>query len=210
MSISLAQSRLPLIPLPYPLILLPSARLTFPIPMSTWVQFGSIQFIWSILVLFGPFGLIWYISVQFGLLRSYSVRSSTLILLGPFGLLWSYSVHHFHPIWSNLVRSIHFGSLPSNSNSILLGEIGSFAPIWSNGIWVESTYSKSKFIKKNIYIYRFQTHNDDAENITSKSHGPWALLMTPAQREERILAECIGVVPAKYPPKIKSELFSLL
>ncbi|KAF8487020.1 ATP-dependent protease La [Russula ochroleuca] len=32
MSISLAQSRLPLIPLPYPLILLPSARLTFPIP----------------------------------------------------------------------------------------------------------------------------------------------------------------------------------
>ena len=31
MSVSVTQSRLPLIPLPYPLILLPSARLTFPI-----------------------------------------------------------------------------------------------------------------------------------------------------------------------------------
>ena len=51
---------------------------------------------------------------------------------------------------------------------------------------------------------------DDAENTTSKSHGPWALLMTPAQRKERIFAECTGVVPAKYPPKIKLELFSLL
>ena len=32
MSMSISQSRLPLIPLPYPLILLPSARITFPIP----------------------------------------------------------------------------------------------------------------------------------------------------------------------------------
>jgi ATP-dependent Lon protease len=32
MSVSLSRPRLPLIPLPYPLILLPSARLTFPIP----------------------------------------------------------------------------------------------------------------------------------------------------------------------------------
>jgi ATP-dependent Lon protease len=32
MSVSISHSRLPLIPLPYPLILLPSARLTFPIP----------------------------------------------------------------------------------------------------------------------------------------------------------------------------------
>ena len=51
---------------------------------------------------------------------------------------------------------------------------------------------------------------DDAENTTSKSHGPWALLMASAQQQERIFAECTGVVPAKYPPKIKSELFSLL
>jgi ATP-dependent Lon protease len=32
MSVSVSHSRLPLVPLPYPLILLPSARLTFPIP----------------------------------------------------------------------------------------------------------------------------------------------------------------------------------
>ena len=51
---------------------------------------------------------------------------------------------------------------------------------------------------------------DDAENTTSKSHDPRALLMAPAQQQETIFAECTGVVPAKYPPKIKSELFSLL
>ena len=51
---------------------------------------------------------------------------------------------------------------------------------------------------------------DDAEDITNKLHGPCALLLTHAQREKRIFAECTGVVPAKYPPKIKSELFSLL
>ena len=51
---------------------------------------------------------------------------------------------------------------------------------------------------------------DGVENTTSKSHDPWALLMAPAQQQERIFAECTGVVPAKYPPKIKSELFSLL
>ena len=52
--------------------------------------------------------------------------------------------------------------------------------------------------------------SDDAENTTSKLYDPWALLMAPAQQEERIFAECTGVVLAKYPPKIKSELFSLL
>ena len=52
--------------------------------------------------------------------------------------------------------------------------------------------------------------SDDAENITNKLHGPWALLTTPAQQGERIFGECTGVVPAKYPLKIKSELFSLL
>ena len=51
---------------------------------------------------------------------------------------------------------------------------------------------------------------DDAENNTSKSHGPRTLLMAPAQQEETILVEGIGVVPAKCSPKIKSELFSLL
>ena len=51
---------------------------------------------------------------------------------------------------------------------------------------------------------------DDAEDITNKLHSPYALLLTPAQREKRIFTECTDVVPAKHPPKIKSELFSLL
>ena len=52
---------------------------------------------------------------------------------------------------------------------------------------------------------------DDAENNTSKLHGPRTLLMAPAQQEEEtILVEGTGVVPAKCSPKIKSELFSLL
>ena len=52
--------------------------------------------------------------------------------------------------------------------------------------------------------------SDDAQNTTSRSHGPRALLMAPAQQQERIFAESTGVVSAKYPLKIKSELFSLL
>ena len=59
-----------------------------------------------------------------------------------------------------------------------------------------------------LVIYRFIS--DDAENNTSKSHGPRTLLMAPAQQEETILLEGTGVVPAKGSPKIKSELFSLL
>ena len=51
---------------------------------------------------------------------------------------------------------------------------------------------------------------DEAENNTSKSHGPRTLIMAPAQQEETILVEGTGVVPAKCSPKIKSELFSLL
>ena len=62
------------------------------------------------------------------------------------------------------------------------------------------------FIPQAITIYC-----DEAENTTSKSHDPRALLMAPAQQEEEtILAEGTGVVPAKCSPKIKSELFSLL
>ena len=59
-------------------------------------------------------------------------------------------------------------------------------------------------------VIKFVLLNDDAEDITNKLHSPYVLLLTPAQREKRIFTECTGVVPAKHPPKIKSELFSLL
>ena len=61
-----------------------------------------------------------------------------------------------------------------------------------------------------LKIYKRSFSFDDAENTTSKSHDPRTLLMAPAQQEETIFVECTGVVPAKCPPKIKSELFSLL
>ena len=51
---------------------------------------------------------------------------------------------------------------------------------------------------------------DDAENVTSKPHSLLALETTPAQQTEKDLVESTGVVLAKYPPKVKSELFSLL
>ena len=61
-----------------------------------------------------------------------------------------------------------------------------------------------------FFLSLFNLFIDDAENNTSKSHGPRTLLMAPAQQEETILVEGTGVVPAKCSPKIKSELFSLL
>jgi len=48
---------------------------------------------------------------------------------------------------------------------------------------------------------------DDAENVTSKPHGLLALETTPAQQTKKDLAESTGVMSAKYPPKVKSELF---
>ena len=66
------------------------------------------------------------------------------------------------------------------------------------------------FASKSLNSTSTILHYDDAENITSKSHDPRTLLMTPAQQEETIFVECTGVVLAKCSPKIKSELFSLL
>ena len=66
------------------------------------------------------------------------------------------------------------------------------------------------FASKSLNSTSTILHYDDAENTTSKSHDPQTLLMAPAQQEETIFVECTGVVPAKCPPKIKSELFSLL
>ena len=52
---------------------------------------------------------------------------------------------------------------------------------------------------------------DDAVNLTSEKHDPNAQ-MNHLQKEEnkKDLAEGTGVVPAKYPPKVKLEIFSQL
>ena len=75
-----------------------------------------------------------------------------------------------------------------------------------NEVILDSLFLKISFLIQNHGVMCI----DDAENNTSKSHGPRTLLMAPAQQEETILVEGTGVVPAKCSPKIKSELFSLL
>ena len=47
---------------------------------------------------------------------------------------------------------------------------------------------------------------DDAVNFTSELHDACMLETTPAQQKEEDLTESTGVVPAKYPPKVKLEL----
>ena len=51
---------------------------------------------------------------------------------------------------------------------------------------------------------------DDAENLTSELHNACTLETTPAQQKGEDLTESTGVVPAKYPPKVKLELLSTL
>ena len=51
---------------------------------------------------------------------------------------------------------------------------------------------------------------DDTEKITSKPHSPRTLETAPVQQKREDLTESTGVVPAKYLPKVKSELFSQL
>ena len=52
--------------------------------------------------------------------------------------------------------------------------------------------------------------SDDAEKITNKSHSTRVLEVAPAQQKRGDPTESTGVVPAKYPPKVKLELFSQL
>ena len=60
-------------------------------------------------------------------------------------------------------------------------------------------------------IHRQLMNCDDAVNLTSEKHNPNAQ-MNHLQKEEdkKDLAEDTGVIPAKYPPKVKLEIFSQL
>ena len=52
---------------------------------------------------------------------------------------------------------------------------------------------------------------DDAINLTSELHDPNAQVnYLHERRKQKDLAEGTGVVPAKYPPKVKLEIFSQL
>ena len=51
---------------------------------------------------------------------------------------------------------------------------------------------------------------DDAWKINSEVHGKHAITTTPAQHKIEDLTESTGMVPAEYPPKVKSELLTTL
>ena len=54
-------------------------------------------------------------------------------------------------------------------------------------------------------------HIDDAENLTSEKHDLNAQMShLHKRRKQKDLAESTGVVPDKYPPKVKLEIFSQL
>ena len=67
--------------------------------------------------------------------------------------------------------------------------------------------------KSGLNSHRFpQTApTDDAVNLTSEKHDPYAQIShLHKRRKQKDLAEGTGVVPAKYPPKFKLEIFSQL
>ena len=45
--------------------------------------------------------------------------------------------------------------------------------------------------------------SDNAEKVTSEPHDTCTLEIAPAQHKREDLAESTGVMPAKYPPKVK-------
>ena len=64
--------------------------------------------------------------------------------------------------------------------------------------------------KSDLSSHRFtqMVPTDDAVNLTSEKHDPNAQMNHLHKQKD--LAEGIGVVPAKYPPKVKLEIFSQL
>ena len=61
-----------------------------------------------------------------------------------------------------------------------------------------------------LYIYIY-IYIDDAVNLTNEKHDPYAQIShLHKRRKQKDLAESIGVVLAKYPPKVKLEIFSQL
>ena len=51
---------------------------------------------------------------------------------------------------------------------------------------------------------------DDVEKVTSEPQDTYTLEIAPAQHKREDLVESTGVVPAKYPPKVKLKLFTTL
>ena len=61
-----------------------------------------------------------------------------------------------------------------------------------------------------VNFYYIFLISDDAEKITNRSHSTRALKVDLHNKIIEDLTESTGVMPAKYPPKVKLELFSQL
>ena len=104
---------------------------------SSSVHFGSIR---SILVLYRSFCLLQLTLVLFSPPWSYSVHMSTLVLIYALVLFWSTSFPFCHIL---SIQSTSFHLCPLRSIFMHLH-------IRKGYVWIESSYSKSKFITKNI------------------------------------------------------------
>ena len=63
----------------------------------------------------------------------------------------------------------------------------------------------------NSHRFPQTTPTDEAVNLTSEKHDPCAQIShLHKRRKQKYLAEGTGVEPAKYPPKVKLEIFSQL
>ena len=122
--------------------------------LSTLVHFSPIRDIRYDLVLIGPFFPLWFYSVH---LVHFGLIQSTLVLFGPVQSILSTLVLicplvHIQSTRSTLFLFSSFGPLCSYSDHSV-----HFAPLQfifehlhdgKKYVWVKSTYSKSKFIKK--------------------------------------------------------------
>ena len=73
------------------------------------------------------------------------------------------------------------------------------------------------FSKYSTWVYqkkkqkKYSTWGDDVVNLTSELHDSNAQVNhLHKRRKQKDLAKGTGVVPAKYPPKVKLEIFSQL
>ena len=66
------------------------------------------------------------------------------------------------------------------------------------------------FLCRSFYSVYKINYDDAGNSTTSESHVPRTIANGTCTTKRKNLAESTGVVPAKHPPKVKLELFSLL
>ena len=81
---------------------------------------------------------------------------------------------------------------------------------WNILISVDTEVYYFMFTANYIYIYINLFICDDAVKITNELHDPIARKSHLHNKKKKDLTESTDVVPAEYPPKVKSELFSQL